>query len=582
MPNPFFLHKGVFFIIMEENHPIGGFIMKKYLALFLALVTLLGIFAGCGKTESAEVVLPVQVVEETTENRQKALIETAWAYWYKNPYVQYDWVELSVLGKEYGARYSADMCNTPEMAGPQRNTYACCVYYTHLCTYHTFDYKMDNRTHAGDIHKIVNQNSDDPLVKDLTVFRYDNNPDDPEGAVKAMNEMRALLQPGDLIMYLRTNDTGHAVMWCGDLNGDGLGDILNVDGKRYESATGVDPREDGKENGAVDINTDNFKCPSGEYFFFDPKAYDYVPKFRSYTVLRVCDRPDLFQMTERAKTRFLYPGLETYYEVDGGIYSSVTKGEELTYTLTVTNNSTQDHKGLLAQIPVPEGAELVAINGQASKGKLVKLTLDIPAGETAQITITVKATGEVGSKIVSDGAYLHAIPLPKLITAIRSAAVDGNAVKAAAEKHTNLNGMEFANAVCGELNQTVTLPELGGLKKALYSEKRIGESKVYQPLETVEEANLTLQKMVIENYVGGMYYTDGLESLRVTELRAQDLQAGDILIWEEFKGDCQVAVHDGTNLLRVEGGKVTPMTQADLDRFLIYRFFIALRPVQAV
>ena len=50
--------------------------MKKFLALLLVLVTVLSLFAGCGGG-SDEIVLPTQNVEDTVENRQKAMVEIA-------------------------------------------------------------------------------------------------------------------------------------------------------------------------------------------------------------------------------------------------------------------------------------------------------------------------------------------------------------------------------------------------------------------------------------------------------------------------------------------------------------------------
>ena len=79
-------------------------------------------------------------------------------------------------------------------------------------------------------------------------------------------------------------------------------------------------------------------------------------------------------------------------------------------------------------------------------------------------------------------------------------------------------------------------------------------------------------------YSGGNYFNDGPESERVKEVRACDLEAGDILIWEELKGYCDTAIHDGEKFLRVKDGKIVAMTQEDLDRFFTYRYFVAFRP----
>ena len=150
-----------------------------------------------------------------------------------------------------------------------------------------------------------------------------------------------------------------------------------------------------------------------------------------------------------------------------------------------------------------------------------------------------------------------------------------------ADKHKGKSGLEFANAVYAELGKTLNLPaELRDLQDALFDERRVGDYKVFVPKETYE--NTAAAKMQIPDFFGGKYILTEMESRRINQIRAYDMLAGDLLIWEEFKGDCQIAVHDGTNLLHVKDGSIVPMTQEDLDRFLIYRFFLALRPTQWV
>ena len=51
--------------------------MKKFIALALAALTVLSLFAGCAKADPNEIILPYQNVAETPENRQAAMVETA-------------------------------------------------------------------------------------------------------------------------------------------------------------------------------------------------------------------------------------------------------------------------------------------------------------------------------------------------------------------------------------------------------------------------------------------------------------------------------------------------------------------------
>ena len=112
--------------------------MKKLFAILLAAVLFVSLFAGCAKEESAEVVLPKQDVADTVENRQKAIEETAYAFYYKNPYLQYDDAPLSVLGKtpDGARRTSAHMYNTPEMISPDQPVYQVCGGFVYHVRHH--------------------------------------------------------------------------------------------------------------------------------------------------------------------------------------------------------------------------------------------------------------------------------------------------------------------------------------------------------------------------------------------------------------------------------------------------------------
>ena len=69
---------------------------------------------------------------------------------------------------------------------------------------------------------------------------------------------------------------------------------------------------------------------------------------------------------------------------------------------------------------------------------------------------------------------------------------------------------------------------------------------------------------------------------RVKELRNDDLLAGDILLWQKEGGEPMAAVHNGTALVMPFGNGLTEMEQWRLDEFIMYEFFIALRPTQAI
>ena len=551
--------------------------MKKTIAIILALVSVFSLFTGCGGS-SDEIVLPKQKVAETYENRVAAILETAWAYRYKVNNIQYCNQALCVTGRAAGCRTATDMHNTPEMAGPQRTTHMTCSCYTFHCLYHAFDFRATDHWWVG-----IRQFIEDEDLQQYIVWQYfkEGNEKAPEDA---MEEFMDILQPGDMIYYYRDVGNCHATIWLGDYDGDGDQDMINVGGTYYNA----EAKEDIRENpGAVWINSERWDYGSAEEFFLTPSAYDYFPKLSDVTVYRFADEKFAknFQITERAKTRILYPGLEIYHEADGGIYGSVAQGEELTYTVRIKNNSEQDHKGILVQMPVPQNAEVVKVDGENAANKVVKWTVDIPAGETTEHTYTVKATGSVGDVITTGTGYVHAIPLLSLNTAIVSSKPEAEIVKSALEIAKGKDGEEFLAAYLDAMGMANAIPELGDIQRGLFDRKNLGDYKTYWPKDPAEiaEEYAVIAKMQIPDYFGGQSVGTSEDSLRVKELRNQDLQAGDILIWKtENLSDVQVAVHNGEALVWARNGGLLPMEQWRLDEFIMHNFFIALRPTQAI
>ena len=75
-----------------------------------------------------------------------------------------------------------------------------------------------------------------------------------------LNRMRSLLAPGDVIVYVqiwkdkktgRKREGGHAVMYLGDICGDGVAKIMHSAGGKYDFQKGEDKIE---SNGTIRID----------------------------------------------------------------------------------------------------------------------------------------------------------------------------------------------------------------------------------------------------------------------------------------------------------------------------------------
>ena len=106
---------------------------------------------------------------------------------------------------------------------------------------------------------------------------------------------------------------------------------------------------------------------------------------------------------------------------------------------------------------------------------------------------------------------------------------------------------------------------------------------ISETVTTPEVPAARLGKMLVPDFHGGQYTQTVEYTLRVKDVFAKNLTAGDILLWQtDSVSSIEVAVHDGENLYWVTNGSLQIMDQPMLDKFFIYRWFAAIRPLQGV
>lgn len=549
--------------------------MKKLLALVLVLVTVLSLFAGCGGN-SDEIVLPTVKVEDSLENRQQAGVEIAKALWRKNPYMQYDNTSLTPLGSKMGWRAHFDWETTPEHASEQNIMYSVCSSFGYDTAFQSVEYSiMGSRPACLTKDLSLCKGVEDEMI----VFQRINDPDDMATNKAEAAKAEPLMQPGDIITYFRYNGSGHTVVYCGDLNGDGAGDILHSDGKAYDHTNGVDRTE---ADGTVKFNLDT-KYPSAHVFLFDEVSSEYLAKADRYSIVRPANLdPKEYPLTEPAKTRVAFPDMAIFYTCSAGYHGAVNADGQLTYTLRIENHGTKEYEGLILQIPVPKNAKIVAVNGAPAKNGTLKFSATVPAGGNVTMTYTVEPTAGIGSEIVAEGGYVHTLPLPTITTGVQKASFDKEAVKAAIAAAAGKEGADFVNAVWKALDPaTPAIPEFKELVDALYSRKNVGELKAYQAKPAEEITDKTLSDMVVHEYFGGRSVVTPGHNHRILTLRYCDLQPGDVLVYgENSMLEHAYGIFDGDFMILAEDGKNRTLLETQYGNFLSKDFFTVLRPTE--
>ena len=591
--------------------------MKHWTAFLLAFILLLSLFVGCASTPPAKTpetpsagdaqtpeapetpaapeepaapaepegpvdpgwTEPVYSIENTLENRQKAIIEVAKAYYNKGTLDQYGLQYITTVRESNGGNLRGRTleANAPEEATEDQTLYQWCSSYAYDVMYNAFGYRLlDSYINCRTINLSDGVCGTENNHPELIVLQYYNTGNIEEDLHKA-KELVSLLQPGDIITYtLKENDNGHTILYAGDLTGDGMGDILHRTGARYDMTTGADKIESYgillEDNAGIQLAT-----AEGKF---------YLPNYRRFSVYRITNLdPAAFPITNATMARMTYPGLRIDRTVNVGVHGSVESGGELTYTIQLFNYSEQDHVGMPVMDVVPEGCTLVSVDGEPAATTYPVWTVDLPAGKECTLTYTVSVAGQPGDRIVSAGGSVAGIPMNKLTTTIQAYTPDAAkmqdeatqaAALAAVDAETLAKGnapLAFAenlyNAVCGT---STDLPDAAELLASSF-QPHSTYGGVYVPAEAQDARVLPIY------YGGTRVITD--PNGRVLETRLSDMQAGDVVIfWQTPARDPAgiTWIFDGKDLVTVENGQLVKLDQTAYTTLLKNVFFCVLRP----
>ncbi len=320
-----------------------------------------------------------------------------------------------------------------------------------------------------------------------------------------------------------------------------------------------------------------------------------------------------FVIPEETKSRAQYPAMDIDRTVDVTPFGSAVSGENLTYSVKIYNKTNNEYyirwgaeydygkrepvtyQGLIVTETAPEGTEIVAdsiTGGGVLEGNKITWNLaDIPAGESATISYSVKVTAPVGSIIVSDGGYVANIPSNVLKTTVGGAKLEAEKVDAL--KAISAGGVDaikdlgtdtdFAEAIYKKMGEEIELPSTLDLAVNLFTPETFipgagyGEDGGIHPgawaeittytrqYETSDEYKPYLGMLVNSLYGGRSFYAGEKEKWNyatktVLDFRPEHLEEGDIVIYfkakdqtmENMTGELEkisIMVYDGENLI---------------------------------
>ena len=357
--------------------------------------------------------------------RRQAVLETAYAYYLKAGCVQYDSTPLVYRkGAEYSRRTKE---GTPEDATPDKTYYTVCSSFPYETYWNALGYRLGGSSDACYTIALTTR------PQEAVVFEYDKRRDrDGSKYVQEMMRMRDLLEPGDVIVYTtfkeqktKTGTTlkggGHALMYVGDVAGDGHNKVMHSGGAKYQF-------EDGGYDQVEWSGT--IRLDDMDAIFFHGAR---LKKKTKIMVFRPLQLPaSKYPLTDSAKARYLHPRLRCDRRAEVGVYGSVVSGGTLGYSITLKNFSQKAYTVPVRE-KVPDGAEFLpqqSMGGLAvCDGKTFGWDIPLAPGEERVVTWRVRVTAPAGSRIVATGGTAAGIPSNVIETDVVSSRMSAACVR---------------------------------------------------------------------------------------------------------------------------------------------------------
>ena len=501
---------------------------------------------------------------DTIEQKQQAVLTVAKAFYDRGVYTQYDQRSMDRL-IQVSPRRRKYM--PPECGNSQYTHFLDCSGYTSAIYLTAFGYEL-----PSDLTWIMVDQMEP------RVYLYNHTHEETiEDVKRVKDEVYALLQPGDLIIWQRIKGSGHIVMYLGEgrytecTTPPGQKNSYNYDeckNQLYERGLWLRDTLDVKfpvTQEAWEENRGLFQETIVRFSIHRP--IEVVGDILPQTKIRMGKAKDLWCAVENSA-----PGLQQAYP-----------GGKVDYTVIVRNQN-EDARDITVTFAAPAGTTF------AGKGK-EEFTLR--AGEEKRMTFPV--TVECGNTAIQlEGpvvtvndliVYAHPVLLGRQMTDAQWKSVKETALEALAKGETAVAAAAKAYAPLGIQMDPVQKHYSWG--KFCYHETPAGNVISRRPQKPFEDLAVYTgfggKNVITPEMAAGQY-------VRTTFISKKDLRPGDVLLClEDGFGDAAYsAFYDGEKMVGCfeAGGETRSISGEELDTFmdsLFGRFaFLLLRPAQGL
>ena len=533
---------------------------------------------------------------------QRAVIESALAYYYKGKSMQYDSTELTQQDRWQGGIIRETNYCPPEDPSEDRIMFSVCSAFCFEVYYYTFSgwQLLGSQLNCWTVPM-----QEVPESDEMVVFRrsYDHKIERTESVEERredLEELERTIEPGDLLVGSNLKG-GHVMIYVGDAFGDGGDWLIHCGGGKYSMETGTDLWEHNRrwnwEGGAILRN-------SLHDFLFNGDARSDIGRRRKITVLRPLaqvhkDQPPL---NPAAAYRLRFPRLTVNRRANYDRLRDVEPGAEITVRLTVTNNC---YSGYTEPITVTEKIPALCAykrgtlthgGKQLDENTLVWELAPLHVGEEVTLSYTLRVDDDpanVGKTIHLTGGSVGELPSNDIPVRIGGKHLrQGDVVKLAETEagvklaDGKLHGAAFAEAFYEKLlGLRVTLPTIGELEKTLFTVQSYPGSTI--PLLTPVEDFYAKAPMLVPTFFGGHdVWTKSSDDRTLTTLTRQ-MYPGDVFLAQEGlhvlgTPDCFIYLGNDRFAACGEDGTVGIKTHAETaEKLLAMRLFFGLRPTLA-
>ena len=423
-------------------------------------------------------------VKETTElTEQDKIREVALSYYHQHNQFQYD---------QKNSRRNVNA--TPEDATAKHQTYLDCSSFANAVIYESLginiipDEAINGTTipnsypQTGRIASYASENKGNPdVIKHFVRADYDTA---QEKAVVA-KQLDEALQVGDVLNYRKPGGAGHIMLYIGD------GLWIHSQGRDYYYEAEI-KKSDLKEGDTFTASqghdwTWGYEGTEGTVGFL--YTYDLLydtnedieryllgdkTKMESISLIRPLNRVGA-KITDKTEIRMQYRGLDAEKTLDVGGNSSVQKGQELTYTITIKNHSLENYTGIEVKEVLDNNVTLVsAPAGYKFENGILTFNVDVPSYKVVTISFKVKvnANASAGTIIKSEQTTVAGIVQAKIVNSVAGlttaelTAVADKAKEFATNAKTFTNAMDFVEELYSEA-VGVILPDYTTVGSAL-------------------------------------------------------------------------------------------------------------------